>query len=79
MNKTFDAVAWMRRRRTQIDEEDRRLTWAQKRERAHEEILQDPLLAPLSAQTAMPEKVARRARKKLSASESRRQTRARRP
>jgi hypothetical protein len=78
MNKTFDAVAWMRQRRTQIDEEDGRLTWAQKRKKTHDEVLRDPLLAPLCAQTAAPEKAAPKARRKLSASDRRGRTRARR-
>lgn len=77
MNKAFDAVAWMRRRRTQIDEEDGRLTWAQKRQKTHEEVLRDPLLAPLSAEAAAPEEAAPRARKKLLASNRRRHARAR--
>jgi len=78
MNKAFDAVAWMRRRRTQIDEEDGLLTWTQKRQRTHEEVLRDPLLAPLCARTVAPEKVAPRARTKLLSSDSHRRTRARR-
>jgi hypothetical protein len=30
MKKTFDAVAWMRRRRTEIDKEDEGLTWEER-------------------------------------------------
>ena len=30
MKKAFDAVAWMRRRRTEIDEEDEGLTWEER-------------------------------------------------
>lgn len=78
MNKVFDTVAWMRRRRTQIDEEDGLLTWAQKRQRTHEEVLRDPLLAPLCAETAVPEKAPPRARKKLLAADRCRRTRAHR-
>ncbi len=55
MKKTFDAVAWMRERRTQIDEEDRSLTWAQKRQRTHEQVLQDPLLARLCDEIVAPQ------------------------
>jgi hypothetical protein len=53
MKKTFDAVAWMRQRRSQIDEEDRSLTWAQKRQRTREQILQDPILACLCDETVV--------------------------
>lgn len=56
MRRPFDAVAWMRQRRTQIDEEDRSLTWAQKRQRTHEQILQDPVLARLCEDSALPQK-----------------------
>ncbi|MHC4520836.1 MAG: hypothetical protein ACYTAS_19775 [Planctomycetota bacterium] len=55
MKKTFDAVSWMRRRRTQIDEQDRSLTWAQKRQRTREQILQDPLLARLCEEVVVPQ------------------------
>lgn len=77
MKKTFDAVAWMRQRRTQIDEEDAGLTWAQKRQRTREAVLRDPLLAPLCAETAGPEKAGPRMRKKLSSSDCHSRTRAR--
>jgi hypothetical protein len=30
MKKTFDAVAWMRRRRCEIDKEDEGLTWEER-------------------------------------------------
>ena len=30
MKKAFDAVAWMRRRRTEIDKEDEGLTWEER-------------------------------------------------
>ena len=50
MNRGFDAVAWMRRRRTQIDEEDEGLTWARKRQKTREEVLRDPVLAQLSTE-----------------------------
>lgn len=65
MKKTFDAVAWMRQRRTQIDEQDAALTWTQKRQRTHEEVLRDPLLAQLCAQAVAPEKAGPKMRKKL--------------
>lgn len=56
MRKESDAVAWMRRRRTQIDEEDEGLTWAKKRQKTREEVLRDPVLAQLSAETAARDK-----------------------
>lgn len=62
MKKAFDAVAWMRRRRTQIDEEeDRGLTWTQKRQKTHEEVLQDPVLGQLCSETVVPDKARHRA------------------
>ena len=61
MKKAFDAVSWMRQRRTQIDEEDATLTWTEKREKTHEQILQDPILSRLSKKTSASGKVARRA------------------
>jgi hypothetical protein len=47
MKKTFDAVEWMRRRRTEIDAEDRGLSWEDKRRKTHDIVMRDPLLAPL--------------------------------
>jgi len=58
MKKTFDAVSWMRRRRTQIDEEDAPLTWAQKREKTREQVLRDPVLARLCVEIVVPDKAA---------------------
>jgi len=61
MKKTFDAVSWMRQRRTQIDEEDATLTWVQKREKTHEQVRQDPILSRLSEKTFVRDKAGRRA------------------
>lgn len=77
MKKRFDAVAWMRQRRAQIDEEDAALTWEQKRQRTHEQALWDPLLAPLCAETVIPEKVGSKTRKRLISSASQRRTQSR--
>jgi hypothetical protein len=55
MTKTFDAVQWMRQRRAQIDEEDRGLSWEEKRRRTHQIIMQDPLLASLGGKVVSPE------------------------
>jgi hypothetical protein len=51
MKKTFDAVQWMRRRRAEIDEEDRGLSWEEKRCKTREIVMRDPILAPLCTQT----------------------------
>ena len=55
MKKTFDAVSWMRERRTQIDQEDRSLTWEQKRQKTHEQARQDPVLAQLCDEIVEPQ------------------------
>jgi len=51
MKKAFDAVAWMRHRRVQIDEEDAGLTWIEKRRKTREQVLQDPVLSQLGGET----------------------------
>jgi hypothetical protein len=43
MKKTFDAVAWMRARRANIDEEDRELSWEEKRKKTGRLLETDPL------------------------------------
>ena len=43
MKKTFDAVAWMRKRRTEIDEEDQKLSWEEKRKKTRRILEKDPL------------------------------------
>ena len=53
MKKVFDTVAWMRHRRAQIDEEDAGLTWAQKRQKTREQVLQDPVLSQLCGETVV--------------------------
>lgn len=54
MNKTFDAVAWMRKRRAEIDEETHGLSW-QERSRKIEEALQgDPLWERLKDKMVAP-------------------------
>lgn len=54
MRKTFDAVQWMRQARIRIDEEDRELTWEQKRRKTHEAIMGDPILARLAGEAWIP-------------------------
>ena len=43
MKKTFDAVAWMRKRRKEIDEEDRELSWEEKRQKTRRLLKRDPI------------------------------------
>jgi hypothetical protein len=57
--RTFDAVRWMRERRTQIDEEDRGLTWEEKRRKTHEIVSRGPLLAPFCGGVLAPDQLIR--------------------
>ena len=57
MKKTFDAVQYMRDRRRQIDEEDKGLTWEEKRHKTHEIVMCDPLLSALCAHALSPEQL----------------------
>lgn len=43
MNKPFDAVAWMRKRRAEIEEQDSGLTWEERTQRTMERLKDDPL------------------------------------
>ena len=43
MKETFDAVAWMRKRRTEIDKEDQKLSWEEKRKKTRRILEKDPL------------------------------------
>lgn len=43
MKKTFDAVAWMRKRRVEIDEEDQGLSWVERHKKTREILEKDPL------------------------------------
>jgi hypothetical protein len=54
MTKRFDAVAWMRRRREKIDEEDRRLSWEEKREKTRRLLATDPLWLRLRERAVEP-------------------------
>lgn len=42
MKKRFDAVAWMRKRRTEIDEEDKGLSWEEKYQKTLEILKDNP-------------------------------------
>jgi len=43
MKKGFDAVAWMRQRRAEIDREDEGLSWQERREKTRRLLAHDPL------------------------------------
>jgi hypothetical protein len=54
MKKTFDAVDWMRARRAKIDEEDRGLSWDEKREKTRQLLETDPLWRRLRSRAIEP-------------------------
>ena len=54
MKKTFDAVAWMRKRRIEIDEEDKELSWEEKREKTRRLLEKDPLWLRLKGRIIEP-------------------------
>ena len=54
MKKTFDAVAFMRKRREEIDREDAGLTWEQKREKTRRIVEKDPLWQRLKDRVVYP-------------------------
>jgi hypothetical protein len=54
MKKSFDAVDWMRARRAEIDEEDRNLSWGQKREKTRQLLETDPLWRRLRGRAVEP-------------------------
>jgi hypothetical protein len=54
MSKDFDAVGWMRRRRTEIDDEDRGLSWQEKARKTAEALRSDPLWKRLRSRLAKP-------------------------
>jgi hypothetical protein len=54
MSKGFDAVAWMRSRRTEIDEADRGLSWEDKARKTAEMLRNDPLWKRLRSRVAKP-------------------------
>ena len=57
MKKSFDAVAWMRERRRQIEEEDRGLTWAERSRKTRQIVLRDPVLGKLCRNVVRPEQL----------------------
>lgn len=54
MNKPFDAVAWMRKRREEIEEQERGLTWEERSQRTLECIKDDPLWQRLKDRVVHP-------------------------
>jgi len=56
VKKTFDAVAWMRKRRIEIDEEDKGLSWEEKREKTRRLLEKDPLWLRLKGRLIEPAK-----------------------
>ena len=54
MKKDFDAVVWMRARRTKIDEEDQGLSWEEKREKTRRLLETDPLWRRLKERAIEP-------------------------
>ncbi len=54
MPKDFDAVAWMRKRRTEIDQEDEGLTWEERSRKTVEMLGDDPLWKRLAGRVVKP-------------------------
>ena len=54
MKKTFDAVAWMRKRREEIDREDQGLSWEEKHEKTRKLLEKDPLWQSLKKRLVEP-------------------------
>jgi hypothetical protein len=54
VKKTFDAVDWMRKRRTEIDEEDQGLCWEEKRKKTQRILEGDPLWLKLKNRLVEP-------------------------
>jgi hypothetical protein len=54
MKKGFDAVAWMRQRRAEIDREDEGLSWQEKREKTRRLLAHDPLWLRLKQRVVGP-------------------------
>ena len=54
MTKSFDAVAWMRQRRAEIDKEDEGLTWEEKARKTARLLSKDPLWKRLEHRVIAP-------------------------
>jgi hypothetical protein len=54
MSKPFDAVAWMRKRRAEIDKEDEGLSWEEKARKTAQCLSNDPLWKRLQGRMIAP-------------------------
>jgi hypothetical protein len=54
MTESFDAVAWMRKRRAEIDQEDEGLAWDQKSKKTVDLLSSDPLWEHFSGRVCRP-------------------------
>jgi len=54
VNKSFDAVGFMRRRREEIDREDEGLSWEERARKTRELLRKDPLWLYLKDRVAEP-------------------------
>ncbi len=54
MAKAFDAVAWMRQRRAELDRENEGLTWSERSRRTLDALDGDPLWERLKTRVAKP-------------------------
>jgi hypothetical protein len=57
VKKTFDAVAWMRKRREEIDKEDEGLSWEEKHKKTQKLLEKDPLWQSLRKRLVEPTSV----------------------
>jgi len=57
VKKTFDAVAWMRKRWEEIDKEDKGLSWEEKHEKTRKLLEKDPLWLSLRKRLVDPTSV----------------------
>jgi hypothetical protein len=57
VKKTFDAVAWMRKRREEIDKEDEGLSWEKKHEKTRKLLEKDSLWQSLRKRLVEPTSV----------------------
>lgn len=55
MNRPFNAVAFMRRRREEIDRDDEGLTWEEKSRRTLELLGEDPLWTRFEGRVGLPD------------------------
>ena len=60
MSERFDAVAWMRKRRGEIDEEDQGLSWQEKSRKTRALLEGDPLWERLKGRAVDPARLALR-------------------